>query len=497
MSLTGLLKADLEGKIDSTLELQGYAILSESVLELYDYSTSLSIPNDTLYFTQNEIDFKSFEIYDFNQNFLTVSGSVDLSAEPKFDIRLNTERFVLLNSGSKQAIVRGNIELASDLLISGGWQSLGVSGSLNIQPGGSVEYIYQSEVDINDASGTVTFVEFDKIDQIGAIKSAAAPEVAIDWNVDADIQNITFEVLLDEISQEFVRVIGGGNLRLRGENTSLPLVYGSVSATTGRALLFPPLIPDLDLNVEKSVIEWEGELTNPKITFLGVETVKAKPTGLSPVFSNRNELVPFEVMVLLNQATLEDLALTFDMRSVDSEVNTFLQGLAPESRETYAINLLAFGSIGSENIAQGSAALGMAASKLNEIANRNLTDTDVSFGVETYETVPGGSSKQTSVNYSVSRRMFNNRLQVAIGGDVGISGSEVTGQGPAAHIIGNVELSYILSRNPYISLNGARKHVYEGIVDGDVIRSSVGVNFRKSYPTLKSIFQPKANSPEE
>jgi hypothetical protein len=494
VGLSGLVEADLSGKVDSTLQLQGYAILSESILNLYDYSTSLSIPNDTLYFTQSELDFKSFEIYDLNQKPLTVSGSTDLSAEPRFDIRLKTEQFSLLNSKSKQAIVRGNLELASDLRVSGRWQNLGVSGGLSIQSGGMVEYLYQSTVGISDASGTVTFVEFDKIDQLGANRRASKSDIAIDWNVDTDIQNITLEVLLNEITQEFVRVTGGGNLRLRGENTSLPLVYGSLSASSGRALLFPPVIPDLDLNVEKSVIAWEGEITNPKITFQGVKTVKAKPTGLSPVFSNRNELVQFQVMVLLNQATLEDLDLSFDMRSLDSEVNTYLQGLAPENRESYAINLLAFGSIGTENIAQGSAVLGAAASKLNEIANRNLTNTDVSFGVETYEAVPGAGSNQTNVNYSVSRSLFKNRLQVAIGGDLGVSGNNVAGPGPTANIIDNVELSYILSRNPFISLNGARKYVYEGIVDGDVIRSSIGVNFRKSYPTLNSIFRSKSNA---
>jgi hypothetical protein len=367
-----------------------------------------------------------------------------------------------------------------------------VFGLLKVVPGAYVNYNYQGDINVIDASETVSFVEFDQLDENTAAIRQRKVSNPINWNVNLDIENSTLEVLLNEVTQEYVRLSGGGQIRLRGGNSNTPMVYGSISTSSGRALIFPPVIPDLDLNVQETSIVWNGELDNPEISFRGAESVKASPKGLSSSFKDRTELVDFEVLLILDKTDLNNLSPRFDVQSRDGQVNSLLQSMGIEQREKYAIDLLVFGTIGSESVAGASQTLAPFVSKLNEIANRNLKNTDVSFGVVNYENGAEGdnASTQTNINYNVSRGLFKNRMFFTIGGDVGVFNDTPAGVNnmPSAHLLGNIEIGYRISEKPAISLKGARKHVYEGVIDGDVVRSSIGLNFRKSYRTLGDIF---------
>jgi len=489
--ISGKIQGEVAGTYDSAFTAEGYLLFNETTLVPGDISTELHIPNDTVYLNNDEVVLKDFIIYDAAQNPLTLTGSVKVFPEVFAMMAVKSENFQVINDRNKKAQVKGNMELASDVNILGTPADLAISGSLRFQPGNFVKYTYQGSIDLLDASQVVSFVDFSKIDKQPKVLRKNPATNPIVWNVDVDIENSTLEILLNEVTQEFVRVTMGGQLRLREGPTNTPLVFGSLASVDGRALIFPPVIPDLDLSVEETTLQWNGEADKPLITFRGSETIKASPKGL-PSFEDRNELVSFQALVVLDHVTPDDIALTFDIESSDAPVNTFLKSLPPETRESYAIELLVFGSIGSQSKAENSVVLSSATSKLNEIANRNLEKTDVSFGVEEREVNPGADDgdKQTNLNYKISRGLFKNKFFVSVGGDIGLYGTGAA-DAPASHLIGNVELTYILSEKPSISLIGARKHVYEGVIDGDIVRTSMGITYRKSFPNLESIFRKK------
>ncbi len=495
--LNGKIKGEVTGTYDSALTADGFLLFNEATFVPSEISTALHIPSDTVYLNNDELVLENFTIYDAVQNPLTLTGSVKIFPEVFMMIAVNSENFQVINDNNQKAFVKGNMELASDLNILGTPEDLAITGSLKFQPGNFVKYTYQGSTTLLDASKVVSFVDFSEIDKQPEILRKKPATNPIVWNVDVDIENSTLEILLNEVTQEFVRVTMGGQLRLREGPTNTPLMFGSLASIDGRALIFPPVIPDLDLSVEETTLQWNGEADKPLITFRGAETIKASPKGLS-VFENRHELVSFKALVVLDQVTPDDIALKFDLESSDAEVNTYLKSLPPETREGYAIELLVFGSIGSQSKAEGSAILESATSKLNEIANRNLEKTDVTFGVDEREVNPGADdgNKQTNLNYKISRGLFKNKFFVSVGGDIGLY---ATGDAdiPTSHLIGNVELIYILSERPSISLIGARKHVYEGVIDGDVVRTSMGITYKKSYPNLKSIFRKKDKSSDK
>lgn len=488
ISLRGKLSAFVRGKADSLNNASGYITTSDSEVTISDISSSFYLPGDSVYLQQGKLQFNDFTIYDVDKNPLSLSGSIILLPELFADLEINGDAFRLLDNSNSTANISGQLFINTKLSLTGGMDNLTAFGNLDILPGAYLRYLYQGSIGMPEASSIVTFVEFDELDRKNEIFGRSSGQIPINWNVNLNILNTNLEIVLNELSQENIKLSGGGEIRLRGESSPLPTVYGNLTARNGRAIIFPPMVPDLDLNIQQLSLNWQGDPMNPTISFEGVETIKASPRGLSPTLKDRYDLVDFKVFLQLKDTKIDNLSPAFDLQSTDGSVNTYLQGLGPEQREKYAIDLLVFGNIASESVAGAPRALEAVVSKMNEIASRNFNKTDVSFGVVQYQKPGEGpvASTKTSVNYKISRQLFHNRMFLSIGGNMGsYSASPNTHN---THLIGNLEVGYRLRRQPEISLIGARKFVYEGVIDGDIVRSSIGLKFRRNYPDWYSVF---------
>ena len=496
-SIQGLLSARLRGSLDTLDHVSGYFALQDAEVALADVSSTFFLPADTVFIDEGSLQLRELVLYDVDNNPLTMGGSVKLWPLPYADLEIESEQFRLLDDNNNQADIRGSLMMRADLSLEGSTDNLRAAGKLETLPGAYIRYLFRGSISMSEASNVVTFVAFDQLDQKEEVLNSSGGQNAINWNVDLNIDNANLEVILNEISQENVKLNVGGEIRLRSGSDYLPMVYGSLNANTGRAIIFPPMVPNLDLDIESANLVWQGDPLNPSISFVGVETVKASPRGLSTAFKDRYDMVDFEVLLGLNEVNFSNLAPTFDLQSTDGTVNTFLQGLGPEQREKYAIDLLVFGSIASESAAGASRALESVVSKMNEIASRNFTKTDVSFGVVQYQNEGNGpvSPTQTSVNYQITKQLLQDRMFLTIGGNVG--NYDASSAAPNSQLIGNFEVGYRLSRKPEISIIGARKHVYEGVIDGDIIRSSIGLTYRRSYPDWDAIFSSRGKKLEK
>jgi hypothetical protein len=487
VSIKGQLSANFRGKLDSLSQSSGYLAFNNTEVSLADISSSFRLPKDSVVLHEGKL-LTDILLYDVDEQPLAISGSVKVWPTLFSDLQIKSEQFRLLDENNSKADIRGSLSMRVDLALKGAPDKLGVTGKLDIRPGAYIRYLYRGSIGTSEDAQVVTFVAFDQLDQKEEVLKSSTVQNPIDWEVDLNIENANLEVILNEISQEYIKLSGGGEIRLRSGSDYLPMVYGNLSASSGRAIIFPPMVPDLDLNIESARLEWQGDPLDPSISLLGVETVKASPRGLSTTFKDRYDMVDFQVLLGLEEVNFSKLSPTFGLQSTDGAVNTFLQGLGPEQREKYAIDLLVFGSIASESEAGASRALESVVSKMNEIASRNFKRTDVSFGVVQYQHTGTGSvtPTQTSVNYQISRQLLQERMFITIGGNVGTYNAS---SDPNAQLIGNFEVGYRLSQKPEISIIGARKHVYEGVIDGDIIRSSVGLTYRRSYPDWDAIFR--------
>jgi len=395
---------------------------------------------------------------------------------------VKSDQFALLHERTGESRIQGDLNARADLTVQGGSGDLSISGTLETLPGASIRYVSEKSFNMVDASQIVTFMDLDEASTMDA-PPPVQPGMHIDWDVDLKMDETTFEILLDEIDQEFIRISSQGELNLKSGRNQLPMVFGTISSTSGHAFINPPAVPDLDLLVEQATIHWTGALDEPVISFKGYKIVKGVTAGLSSQLENSSQLVDYRVYAILDKVTLSEFDLQFDLEVEDSEAQILLASLPRDTREAYALNLLVFGRIGTEKIKGNAMLANQVTGKLNELSRRNLKNTGLYFSSANYTDRSDGISERerTDLSYTLSRGFLNNRLNVAVGGSVGFYMDDMT-MLPPTNLIGDLELSYRLSDRPTLILRGTRKNIYEGIIDGMVMQESVGLTFQKSYP---------------
>ena len=496
LEATGRITGRVSGSFGAEVSTDGYLIAEGIRLVPPMTGSPLRVDQDTLYLKNGEVLLHDFRIRDSRDQTMTLQGKIQYSPELYGSVRLRSEQFALLETRDRNAQLQGSLMARADLSVEGGMEKLMVTGNLETLPGASILYVSEESFSMVDASQIVTFMDLDTAN--GAmVRPPRSNSINIQWNVDLQVNESTFEILLDEITQEYIRIVSQGVLNLRSGNDHAPMVFGSVTSTDGHAFISPPAIPDLDLVVEKATIRWNGLLDEPVISFRGYKWVKGLTSGLTQGLEDNGQLVDYKVYVLLDHVTLSEFDLEFDLEVEDSEAQIVLASLPKDTRQAYALNLLVFGRIGTEKIEGNAMLANQVTRKLNELSRRNLKNTGLNFSSANYTDRSDGINERerTDLNYSLSRGFLNNRLSVSVGGSVGFYMDDLTVL-PPSNLIGDLELSYRLSDHPTLILKGTRQNVYEGIIDGMVTEESVGLTFQKSYPTFP-LFQGTHGKPRE
>lgn len=497
LEVSGRLSGEARGILGEQITADGYIVTEELRIVPPMTGSPLTLDHDTLIMKNGEVILDDFTVIDSRGEALTLKGVVRYSPDLYGSIHLHSDKFALLQNQDRDARLQGTLYALADLLVEGGTEELKVSGNLQTLPGADVRYISEKSFTMVDASQTVTFMDLDE-EESTLIRTPSKQRLKIDWNVDLQVNESSFEILLDEITQQFIRIVSHGTLNMRSGTGSTPMIFGSVTSSSGHAFISPPVVPDLDLVVEDATIRWEGLLDEPIISFRGYKLVKGLTSGLTQLPEESGQLVDYKVYVILDKVTLSEFDLQFDLEVEDSEGQILLASLPKDTRQAYALNLLVFGRIGTEKIKGNDVLARQVTQKLNEISRRNLKNTGLNFYSANYTDRSDGINERerTDVSYTLSRGFLNNRLSVSVGGSVGFYMDDMTVL-PPSNLIGDLELSYRLSDNPTLILKGTRNNVYEGIIDGLVTQESVGLTFQKSYPTFPLFQGKKEPSPDE
>lgn len=481
LKVSGRLSGLASGSLGKEISANGYLIADSLNLIPPVTGSALSVDRDTLILKGNELFLNDFRIRDANKHFLSLQGAIRFYPELEGELRVKSEQFALLQHRAADSRLSGTLLSRTDLTLKGGRDHLSLTGSLETLPGAELTYRSAKSFKMVDASQIVTFMELDESGE-GAMPVSKPSKLGINWDVDLQLDESIVEVVLDEITQEYIQIQAKGSLQLKSGVDQMPMVYGTLTSSEGRAYIKPPAIPELDLVIEDAAIHWKGLLDDPLISFRGYKIIKGLTSGLYAFEDGSGQLVDYRVFVILDEATLSEFDLRFDLEVEDSEAQILLASLPPDTRQAYALNLLVFGRLGTEKIKGNSMLANQVTRKLNELSRRNLKHTGLSFSSANYTDKSDGRTERdrTDLSYSLSRGFLNNRLKVAVGGSVGFYMDDMT-MLPPSNLIGDLELSYRLSDRPTLILKGTRKNVYEGIIDGMVTEESLGLVYQKSY----------------
>lgn len=445
------------------------------------YGISAGIDKQEINFIDDLILLKNFTLTDSKKNKLIVDGNLAVSGNNKFDLSVFTSDFEVLNNENSKSDLKGKMNIDTRLALNGDLNNLNISGYLNTKAGAKINYFYKSGVSLDSRDDVITFVHFEKEESPQSTrKSKLKP---INWNVNMNIGSTDLYVLISKTEQEYARLNASGELQLRKGKGITPLLLGTIQSSQGKVYYDAPVISTIELDIKSAKAQWFGEIANPVLSFNGSETFRVTPNEMSQDLKNNKDKIPVYVFVKVDQKPLNNLEISFDISSENSDVQTQLNALPTETREAYALNMLIFGKINS-NAHEGSSVLDGVVNKLNEISRRNIKNAELDFHLDNYNEIKGVNTDAfNNLGYNFSKGFFQKRVKISIGGSVGF-GNSSSAESQKFSPLDNIQLEYVLNKKPDISLFLSKNNTYRGPIDGRVDESTIGIGYSMNFDNL-------------
>lgn len=122
-------------------------------------------------------------------------------------------------------------------------------------------------------------------------------------------------------------------------------------------------------------------------------------------------------------------------------------------------------------------------SQINSLAG-GLKNASISVGIEDRTSAETGDT-QKDFSFRYAQRLFNDRVQIVIGGKVS-TGSNATNSNES--FIDNISLEYRLDRTGTRYIRAFHNKNYESILDGEITETGVGVVLRRKMDRLGELF---------
>jgi len=261
---------------------------------------------------------------------------------------------------------------------------------------------------------------------------------------------------------------------------------GRFDIASGRILYNPPVISQKDFTInENSYVSWTGDMLNPTFNITAVERVRATVEE-----QNRDSRsVNFDISILIRNS-LDDPSVVFDLAAPNDEnIQSQLSQMTAEQRFEQAMGLLLYntytGPGTTASVDTNNPLNTFIARELNQWARNNLQGVDLSFGIDTYDSADGGS--HTDYSYQVSKSLFNDRVNVTIGGSINSDAS--ADENLQNNFVEDIIVEYRLTERDNMFLKAYRYNTQESILEGEVTETGGGFLLRKRMNRLRDLFK--------
>jgi hypothetical protein len=516
--MRGNLTADIKvrGSI-SDPAVNGELVFDTTMVRPTMLGVPFSIINQRIAFQEKGVVLKNFTFTDEQKRPAVLDGEVDYSnlENVKLDLRFKTDRFQFVNTRTGESFY-GQAFASTNLRIQGPLSNLAMTGTVRALEGTKLVLVgYDKGAAEVERATFITFVGKNSLnapndaeqseEELQQEETAAAPS-----NFSMDIRaEVTSEsevnILLSDASKDNIRALGDGAFNVRMTPQGDLLVFGEYIIDEGSYLL------DLLGTVQKRFKVQKGSTITlngpPDQAQLDITAVYEVETSLAELGSEETAIV--EVLTKISGG-LEGLEVKFDLdlaegyennyalndrltriKQDESELNKQAFALIALNRFLDESNPLAGGGGGGGTVQTvndqvDKSISGLLSQQLNNLAQDYL-GVQVAVNVESSQGT--GSYTDKNVGLNLSKSLFNNRLSVSVGGNVGVGGSASTSNS-ARNVIGDFLAEYKLLPSGNLNLRFFRTNPMDqqGLMD---IRERIGfsVMHRKRFNRWKYLFK--------
>lgn len=488
-SLSGLLMGDVHvGGSTARPAVNGAIQTNDVRLNSDQYSLALRLEDDTLIFDNSQLTLSNLRFFAQGQAPLVVDGTVNFANTEniRLDVNMSAKNYELMNARkTTKALAYGKVYIDLTSQVRGTLDNLRMMGRLKLLGDTDVTYVLtDSPLSAEDQlEGLVEFVDFSDTLRIEEPVRTRPKHlnIIIAMNID---EAAHLHCLLSPDGTNYVNVEGGGDLILSYSPEKDLQLNGRYTVNSGTLKYTMMVIPLKEFNIKNgSYVEFRGPVMNP---YLNLSATESLTTSISEYEESRS--VAFNVGLSITQ-TLENMGLEFTIEAPDDQsIQSELSSMTKEQRSRVAVTMLATGMY----ISDSSTANGLSStnalnsflqSQISNIAGKALKTVELSVGVTEGTSSTGSTTRDYS--FRLSKRFWNNRINVIVGGRVSTgSGATNTGQS----ILDNVTVEYRLDKSGtrYVSAFYDKNH--ESILDGDVTEMGAGIMLRRKTTKLGELF---------
>ena len=489
------------------------------------------IDGEKINVTENGFVFNDFVIRDTTNNELRLNGIVQTSnfANYTFDFDINANNFQVLNTTKKDnKIYYGKLVTSSTLHVEGTEAKPSVDGNITVNDGTNLYLVIpQKEPGVVEREGIVEFVDMDVPENdsfflsYDSLNISAFKGLDIVSNIEIKKEAI-FNIIIDEANGDFINVQGEALLSTGIDPSGKITLVGNYELEKGAyEITFNFLRRRFDIQ-KGSRITWLNEPTKATLDITATYIANTAPIDLvqDQVAGSTQEIrntymqkLPFEVRLKMTGELLQpqlafDIVLPLDknygvsndiITQVDSRLEELRQEPGETNRQVFAL-LLLNRFVGQNPLA--SSTPGFSASsyarqsiskliteQLSKLAAGLIDGVDLTFDItSTDDYTTGVQANRTDFNIGLTKRLLSDRLTVAVGSNFELEGPKNSKQ-KTSNVIGNLNVSYALSRDGRYMLRFYRKNEYEGIVDGYIIESGLSFIISVDYNRFTELFR--------
>lgn len=492
-------RIDLGGTFDTPL-LDGHLAFRDAGTEIVMLGTRFDIDSSVIPIKQGKIELNGFGITAPNKKRLGINGEIALLPWEAMACKLllGAENFQIVNvKKNETSLVYGKAYVDLNIALNGPFNALNLTGNINLLNNTVLDYVLRnSSPELKDHTrDLVRFVSF------GDSTLTEKDELTNRFNTGSFTMKLLVEIgeavnmniNLSEDGNNRVAIQGGGNLIYSMSPASGNSLVGKYILGGGMVRYGIPVVGEKNFTIQSgSYIEWTGNLLEPILHITAATAVRVSVTE----DNQSSRIVNFEVLIRIE----DDLRLpriTFDLTAPnDQAIQTQLAAFSADERTKQAMNLLIYGTYtGPGTVNTGTNANNtlnnFVEKELNQWTRKYLKNTNLTFGIDTYNQIgaDGQEVKRTDYSYQFSKQLFNDKINVKVGGR--ISSDNDPGTSMEDNLIDDIAIEYMFTKKRNLLMKVFRHTNYESVLEGEVTQTGIGIVWRKSFRKLKEIFKGK------
>lgn len=521
--LSGVLK--ITGHLDEP-RINGNATFLDARLNIDMLNADLLMNQQTVYFNDQGIQFKQFEIKDARGNLAKLNGTIKTKTYTDFDfnLNLNTNDFAAVNSTREDNdLFYGKLYVTSNLRITGNLDKPRIDG--NVKANSKTDFVFivpNDDPGIAQRDGVVKFVNrsdtarsnvFARLDSMTTATHLSGYDIALNLTTDRDAK---FKIVLDEGTKDALLIQGIAELNTTIDASDKITMSGTFTVEKGKyTFSFGPIAKDFGFQ-KGSTIVWNGDPLDAQLDITALYSNKFSSLELvqSQIGSENQNLykqrIPFDVKLILTGELFKP-TINFDIdldennaiasQDVISKVNIALSNLREDPAELnkQVFSLIALGRFMSanpfESLSGGgtesmvrSTVSSLLTNQLNNLASDLIKGVELDFNLQSEEDyLTGNAETRTDLNVGISKMLFDERLKITIGSNFEVEGKTRPGENQT-NIAGDISLEYQLSKDGRYFARVYRKNQYQATLQGQFVETGIGFIINMSYDRFRELF---------